>query len=118
MTLKKIDGCIQHGDLKIPVGKSRYEKFVAENFSVIQSEFKKIGYIVDGPEDFHHLKGWNKQCRRIKRGSRSLKVSSPNTTGNYVYKNGAPVLDSDGNPIIRSYAIAYDLFHRDQTREM
>ena len=85
---------------------------------MIQSEFKKIGFVVDGPEDFHLLKGWNREGRRIKRGSRSLKVSSPNTTNNFVYKNGATVLDSDGNPIIRSYAIAYDLFHRDQTREM
>ena len=95
-----------------------YETFVEENFGIIQEEFDKVGFAVSTTNDFNHIRGWNKNNYRVKKGSKAISITAKESTPHPVWYQGAPVLDKDGKQIIRNYPLSYGLFHKEQVREI
>ena len=92
-----------------------YEKFIHDDFSIIQDEFDKKGDSVRDATDFATYQGWIEKGRKVKRGNKGLKLESTKTYPKPFYDHKSPMLDAKGRPVYRYCKKSFILFHKEQT---
>ncbi len=92
-----------------------YEKFINDDFSIIQDEFNKEGYAVKDATDFATYKGWLDKGRKVKRGNKGLRFETSKTYPKPFYEGYVPKLDAKGRQYYRHCKKSFVLFHKEQT---
>ena len=96
--------------------KTLYSWFLENEFNTIQEEFLKKGIAIASTEDISTYQGWKNKGRKVKRGSKGIKVFSKEKIATTIFQNGAPLFDEKTNkPMVRKIIKWYNFFHIDQT---
>lgn len=96
-----------------------YEKFITDDFLLIQNCFKEQGYTIENATDFSTYQGWIDKGRKVKRGETAVIIESTNAYPHPVFLNGAQVYDKNtGRKQFRRYRKKFVLFHKEQTKTL
>ena len=92
-----------------------YRRFIADELTNINQQFKDKGFNVHSSEDVNTYKGWINQGRKVKYGEKGLKVESNNKYSQPLFNCGAPIIDEKDKTQFAQFKKTYCLFHWDQT---
>ena len=95
-----------------------YEKFINDDFALIQDCFYEIGYKVSNAADFSTYQGWLSKGRKVKRGETALKIESTKPYPQPLHLNGEQVYNDAGKKQFRKYRKNFSLFHIEQTKSL
>ena len=96
---------------------TNYEKFITDDFLLIQDCFEEQGYSITNATDFSTYQGWIDKGRKVKRGEKAIIIESTNAYAQPVFLNGEQVYnDRTGRKQFRRYHKSFALFHKNQTK--
>ena len=96
-----------------------YERFIEDDFNIIQEEFnKEKGLSVKTADDFSTYIGWKERNRKVKRGEKAVRVQSSQAYPQPLFSMGHPRLDEKGNQVFAKYQKDFFLFHYAQTNPL
>tara|TARA_A100001201_G_scaffold4730_1_gene9182 strand:+ start:122 stop:439 length:318 start_codon:yes stop_codon:yes gene_type:complete len=96
---------------------TNYEKFIADDFSLIQDCFEEQGYSITNATDFSTYQGWIDKGRKVKCGEKAIVIETTNAYAQPVFLNGTRVYDEiSGKKQFRRYRKSFALFHKNQTK--
>ena len=96
---------------------TNYEKFISDDFSLIQDCFKEQGYSITNATDFSTYQGWIDKGRKVKCGEKAVVIETTNAYAHPVFRNGTQIYDArTGKKQFRRYHKSFALFHKNQTK--
>ncbi len=115
---KILDGWYWNEEKKKEKRKSLYSYFLENEFQTIQEEFLNNGTPIVSVNDISTWVGWKSKGRRVKRGSKGIKVTSKEPYALTMFNNGSPIIDEKTKrPMVRKVEKWYNFFHIDQTEQ-
>ena len=72
---------------------TNYEKFIADDFSLIQDCFEEQGYSITNATDFSTYQGWIDKGRKVKCGEKAIVIETTKAYAQPVFLNGTRVYD-------------------------
>ena len=96
---------------------TNYEKFITDDFSLIQDCFEEQGYSITNATDFSTYQGWIDKGRKVKCGEKAVVIETTQAYAHPIFRNGTQVYDErTGRKVIRRYHKSFALFHKNQTK--